>query len=532
MALVATNRRLINGLSAVILVVLAAGLIISLFLKEQWLWLDEVISYVFLSDASLAHVNRAVVGGLDVNPPLFMDVYWLIGHAISLKPLFLRSVSIGFFALTVVLFFRYTTRLLGRPVANFVVVTLFVCLTYLNYTLSTQVRGYPLFLLLSWLFFVNSHHLAAAPGRPRRLAGHLLLGTALAFTHNFGLLYVAVMGAFFVFLAVWSGRWEYLRVVGVQAAAGVIWLVGWFPKFQVQSLAGKPHSWIVLPTFGSFFRTVGELLPTLSAHVESSRYFQFLPFLRVVALAGLIAYLGVPRLRWGYAALVQDQAALFFVQASFVAVGATVLALVASFTVTSVFISRYLWFNHLLFAFMAVYAYHHFFQAGEVPARRFLVAAYAAGLLPFIAYQNRKVVLFPSRILAYLPALNPRYPLFLESADYFLPIWFQHLYPHPYFLLDWPAALRSPVLSATGDYHNMVTLQAQYHTPQVVTLARFNGANFPRFYVVDERSHYQIEEFIAAGRVRVVRVLPTDIEGHRILECTFTDAAPAALGAR
>ena len=129
----AAARQLTNILSTVILVVLAAGLIMSLFLKERWLWMDEVSSYVLLSDASLAHANRAVVSGLEANPPLTMNVYWLLGHGISLSPMFLRSVSVGFFALTVALFFRYTTRLLGRPVANFVVITLFICFTYLKY---------------------------------------------------------------------------------------------------------------------------------------------------------------------------------------------------------------------------------------------------------------------------------------------------------------------------------------------------------------------------------------------------------------
>lgn len=516
-----TTRWLTSKLSFTIMVVLTGGLVLSLFLKARWLWMDEVISYVLLTDPSLAHTNQSVVSGLDANPPLSMDVYWLLGHSISLSPMFLRSVSAVFFATTVTLFYRYVTQMLGRPAVNFVVITLFVCFTYLNLSLATQVRSYALFALLHLLFFLNSHRLALDPTRRGRLLAELVLGTAVVYTHNFGLLYVATMAAFFAGLAWWSGRRAYWAVLGTLAGVGVLWFVGWFANFRVQSLAGKPHSWIPLPTVGSFFRTVGELLPSLSAHLEASRYLQFLPALRVFSIVGLLFYLGVPRLRQGYAALIKDPAGLFLVQAGFVAVGTTVLALMASFTVVSVFLNRYLWPNHLLFAYVAVYAYHYYFRAGQVPARRFLLPAYAALLLPFIAYQNRKVVIFPSGILAYLPALDPRYPVFFESADYFLPIWYQHLHPNARFLLDWPVALRSPALNSTVDYNILASLRDKYHVPQVVPLAQFDAARFPRFYVVDEHARYLIEPFLQSGQVRVLRTIPTAIVGHQILECTF-----------
>ncbi|MFD1871849.1 hypothetical protein [Hymenobacter bucti] len=529
--IIPSTRWQTTRLSVAILIILAAGLIVSLFFKERWLWMDEVSSYVLLSDASLAHANKAVVSGLEANPPLTMNAYWLLGHGISMSPLFLRSCSVVFFALTVALFYRYITGLLGRPVANFVVLTGFVCLTYLNFTLATQVRSYALFSLLHMLFFLNSHRLTTAPTRLGVLLLEVALGTAVVYAHNFGLLYVATMAAFFFGLLLWSRRWEYLRVLGALAAVAGIWFGGWFTNFRLQSQIGKPHSWIPLPTLQSFFHTVGDLLPTVSASLEARPYLQFLPVLRVAAVVGLILYLGVPRLRQGYADLVKDPAALFFLQASFVALGTTVLTLVASFTVASVFLNRYMWPNHLLFAAVVIYAYHYFFRAGTVPGRGLWLPAYAVLLLPFIFYQNRKTVIFPSVILPPLAGLNPQYPLFFESADYFLPVWYQHLRPNTYFLLDWPAALKSPTLSSTIDYGIIVSLRNIYHVPQVVRLNEFNTQRFPRFYVMDQRSHYQIEEFLETGQVRVVRTIPTSIAGHRILECTFTGvAAPVARG--
>lgn len=53
--------------------------------------MDEVLSYVLISDSSLSHVNDAMVSDMDANPPLFFNFYWLIGHTVSLNPLFLPT---------------------------------------------------------------------------------------------------------------------------------------------------------------------------------------------------------------------------------------------------------------------------------------------------------------------------------------------------------------------------------------------------------------------------------------------------------
>ncbi|RYF47584.1 MAG: hypothetical protein EOO39_48165 [Cytophagaceae bacterium] len=52
-----------------------------------------------------------------------------------------------------------------------------------------------------------------------------------------------------------------------------------------------------------------------------------------------------------------------------------------------------------------------------------------------------------------------------------------------------------------------------------MTKQDFNPANVPHFYVVDESSIYQIEDFIKKGRVKIIRQLPIALAGHRILEC-------------
>lgn len=267
---------------------------------------------------------------------------------------------------------------------------------------------------------------------------------------------------------------------------------------------------------------MGELLPTFSAHLEATRYGQLLPGLRVAAMLALLLGLSLPTLRRGYAALVREPAALLLVQAAFVALGSLGVALMASFAITSVFLSRYLWPVHLLFAVGILCAVRRWVPVGwRVPGERWALLAYGLAIPFFVAHQNRKTVHFPSGILPYLSVLNPRYPVFYESANCFMPIWYQHLWPGARFLLDWPAALRAKSLGATGFCHILASLRASYHVPEIVTMPEFNAQNYPRFYVVDEGEIRQMDDFIASGQLRVVRILPTVLPGHQLLECEF-----------
>ena len=516
-------------LSLTLVLVLSVSLIASLFFKEQWLWMDEVLSYMLISDPSVAHLNNAVVSGMDANPPLFANVYWFIGHTISLNPQFLRAVSVVIFAITIALFYRYTTTLIGTPVTNFVLITAIVSLTYLNLSLSTQIRAYSLFLLIGLGYFVVLQQLIDTPDHVKLLFGQSLLGILLVFTHNFGLFYVAASGAFFAALWVLSKQRQYLFVLAAHGLIAVVWLLVWYPDFVIQTDAGKPHSWIPLPTVLSFFNTVGELAPTPSLTLEHRPLFSFLPILRFALVVGLFAYIALPRLRNGFQAIKQDKAFMFYLLAGWIYVVTIGIALVVSLVHTSVFISRYLWPSHLLLIYQLVYAWYVFAGRWRVhlgkstPALKLmLLPVYALLMAGFLFYQNRKVVIFPSGVLSYLPQLDKRYPVFVETADYFLPIWFHHQTPNVRYLLDWQTAAKvDNILTATVEHKILKSVRENYHVSSILTAQQFNRATVPHFYVIDESSHYQIEYFIQTGRVRVIRQLPIGIAGHRILECAF-----------
>lgn len=488
--------------------------------------MDEVLSYLLVSDPSIVHMNDAVVSGMDANPPLFANVYWLIGHAISLDPQFLRAVSVVFFALTCALFYRYMTTLIGTAVTNFVLTTLIISFTYLNLTLATQIRTYSLFLLIGFGYFVLLQRLISTPNQLRLLVSFCLLGLLLLFTHSFGLFYATASGTFFTILFIWSKDRRYLLVLGAHALVLGIWLIGWYPSFAIQSEAGKPHSWIPLPTFSSFFTIVGELVPTVSASLERRSLFQWLPVVRFLLVVGLWVYIVLPRLRsTRFQLLIRDQAFMFYLMAGFVYLTTIGITVVISLVFRSVFISRYLWPSHLLLIYQLVYAFYFFrsrwsFRLWERALSVRLLPVYMGLVAMFIFYQNRKVIIFPSGVLSYLPQLDKQYPVFVETADYFLPIWFHDKTTKIRYLLDWDTAARdSNLLSATVEHNILKSVREKYQVNDIMTKQDFNLATVPHFYVVDESSIYQIEDYIKTGKVQVIRELPIDIAGHRLLEC-------------
>ncbi|MBO0953049.1 hypothetical protein [Fibrella forsythiae] len=525
----AVRNRLIL-LSLVMLVGITATLVASLYFKAPWLWMDEVLSNILLTDPSLGHMNHAIVSNIDANPPLFFNLYWLLGHTISLNPYFLRAVSILLFALSLTLLYRYTTRLIARPVTNFVLLTLLSSLTYLNYTLSTQMRAYSLYLLLSCVYFLVNHQLIRRPAHWSLLGLHLVVGLALVMTHNFGAFYVGASFSFFGLLLLWSKRRAYSLVLGSHLLTGGGWLVLWFANFQIQSQAARPHTWIPLPTFLSFFHTLGELLPNLSAHLEKLPGLDFLAVLRIGLVVGLFVTIALPRIKEGFAAMVTDEAFSFYLLTGYLALAVAGATLIISFGYLSVFLSRYQWPTTLLVSFQLIYAYHYY--AGPVsgsPTRSLpgwlglsrWLPLYVIGVLGFMFYQNRKLVLFPSGIVRYLPANQAGEPIFFESADYFLPL-HHHRVGNAHFLLSWETALSARnIPNATVDYKIIQSVREQYGVGEIVPVQAFTKDRFSHFYVVDEASRYQIEAFIASGRVKVLRRWALPIAGHQLLECSF-----------
>lgn len=503
---------------------MATSISVGLYFREHWLWMDEVLSYVLISDSSLAHLNDALKGGMDANPPLFYILYWSIGHYISLNPLFLRLLSVLLFSGTIAGFFWYTTRLIGNAALNFVLISIMVYMTYQNFVHATAIRSYALLLPISCGYFITLHRLVSNPASTRLLLWHTVWGLLMAFCHNYGLFYLAAAGAFVLGLLLWSKQGDYGLVLATFFLIGLVWLVLWYPSFAIQSQAGQPHSWIPLPTVQSFLSNFGDLIPGVPISLRWLPPSVWLDVLRVVLVVGLYGYIAVKGLKAGFASMIQDKAFQFFLLSGFVYLAVIAISLAISLVYTSVFISRYMWPSQLLIMYQLVYAWYYF--VGQKRPSLWLtrlLPVYALLLGGVIFYKVWKMQSsFKDEVLTYLPGQNAQYPIFVERADYFLPMWYHKSIPNVSFLLNWKIASRpGNVLHSTTDYKILRSLKEKYNLPGLVSADTFDAAHFPRFYVVDEVAIYQIEDYIKRGQVKVVRELPIDMPGHRLLECVF-----------
>lgn len=521
--------------SVAVFLLFAGSFITALFFKENLLWMDEILSYLVISDSSLTHLNDAVVSGFEQTPPLFVNLFWVIGHAFSLNVVFLKAVSICFFAGTLAWFYHYITRYVGLPLINFLIVTALAAFTYLNVTLATQIRSYVVLFFMGFVYFTVMHRLTRQPTSARLLVVHTVVGLALALTHNFGLFYLAASGAFFGLLWLWSKDRRYWYVLGTFGLIALVWLLAWYPKFAIQVKAGEPHSWIPLPTFESFFRIAGELAPTVSTKIESvGAPVPLLAMLRFVALLALFAYVAVPNIKRGFKAAIADPAFMLYLLAGFMYLTTVLIALVVSLVHTSVFISRYLWPNHLLVIYQLVYAFYSLtdsrfsVQSFRPTLARFgwVLPVYVLGLAGLLFYQSRKLNLAPTAVMAYVDQLDRKYPVFLESSVNFLPTWFYRTDRPIHFLLDHESAFAPHNdLGATVGYHTLEAIRDKYGVKAILEANQFNARRVPRFFIVDERWNYQIERFIQNKAVRVIRSVPTTMEGIQILECVFDGPA-------
>ena len=511
----------------------AGSLITALFFKQNKLWMDEILSYTFITDPSTTHLNKALISGIEQTPPIFFNLYWLIAHVVNPDVVLLKSVSIILFAVTLALFYRYVARLIGKPVLTFLLVAGLAAFTYLNIVLANQIRVYALFLLVTFLYFTVLHRLIQQPTRRSLLAAHIGTGLLLLLTHNFGLFYMAAGGAFFGLLWLWTADRRYAYVLGTFGIIGAVWLLTWYPYFTMQAKTGALHSWIPLPTWRTFFRIVGDLAPTVSNQVEElTGTLPLLAILRFVGLLTLFGYVALPRLRRGAEATIADPAFTFYLLSGFFYIVPILITLAVTFLSTSLFISRYLWPSHLLVIYQLIYAgysllyTHDRLSRWERPGKRlplgWLAGIYVLGLAGFLFYQSRKLALTPTAVMAYVDQLDKKSPVFLESSINFLPVWYYNRDRPIYFLLDQESAFdpRNDPGASVG-FYTLSGLKNNYEFKSVLLASQFTAARFPHFFVVDERWNYQIERFIQNKSVRVIRRTPTTLDGFTILECVF-----------
>jgi mannosyltransferase len=218
---------------------LAGLLLVSLLLRDTALharyWIDEGLSVGIAS-----HPLTAIPSVLreDGSPPLY---YMLLGLWTSLVgdgEARTHALSLGFALLTVPVGFFAGCKLFDERTGWFVAV-LAALNPFLNYY-SQETRMYALVVLLS-LLVITTFALAYVHGRRRWLAGFVLSGTALLYTHNWGLFTLA--GTAVALLPLLRSKAVSWRDVLIGYGTIAVLYLPWLPTFLFQAHhTGAPWS--------------------------------------------------------------------------------------------------------------------------------------------------------------------------------------------------------------------------------------------------------------------------------------------------
>ena len=226
----------------------------SFTLLTRQFWLDEIITFTLVSDRSVVHSLRAIIGGLDTNPP----AYHLLLRAFTKLVGRANEASLRWFALlsivTALTGLYVNLRQVYRP--EVVLTTLLALLAHpLVLSQAFEARMYAPWLAATvWFafFLTQSGQSPSEPFLQILLAGTALLTSGL---HTLGPLAVVLIVTAQSIFAPWSPSWITLAL----ASSGLVAFVLWLPCLKRQNDA-NPVTWISRATAQSVARLFSSLL--------------------------------------------------------------------------------------------------------------------------------------------------------------------------------------------------------------------------------------------------------------------------------
>ncbi|MGC2404430.1 MAG: hypothetical protein WA510_31860 [Acidobacteriaceae bacterium] len=228
--------------------------------------MDEIFTWKEVTDPSLWHLFSAIQHGADGGQPLFYATAWFWATLFGASVLSLRLYSClcvcGAFLVT----WLCIRRVYGLWATAFGVLTIWGA-SGLLLDQNAEGRFYGLF-MLSVAIAVAVYQQLAAPGKATRrlLVLNLIAQAALVLTHILGLIYSGLILAALMLFDAMDHRFR-IKVY-LSHAAGCLALLFWIPAIRASMAAGKPHSWIPIPTLKSLY--------------DSYLFWAYLPWLSLV----------------------------------------------------------------------------------------------------------------------------------------------------------------------------------------------------------------------------------------------------------
>lgn len=226
------------------------------------LWMDEVHSWLLITDADVGHAMSALADGADYNPP----TYYLVARTLAVfgpvTEYRVRLLSLFFTATTALAVYLILSR--RFTAAASLGATLLAASHQLCVLQSTETRFYALWAcLLMWFCWLLTKAVDGRLGRTIQYIGLMLIAIATCTTHYFGIISVGLV------TAAWTISHQRMKGRSACMFAGGLLLCCvaavscCLPMLSGQKAALTCATWVNPPTLTSSFDYAVQFLPML-----------------------------------------------------------------------------------------------------------------------------------------------------------------------------------------------------------------------------------------------------------------------------
>ena len=251
------------GQAVVIAVVLSVVFVISYALFGQTLllrplWMDEVHSWLLISDPDPLHALRSLMQGADYNPPVYYGMAKVFTWVLPLNEHNLRAMSTLMVLSTAIGLALVFDRHMRMPAS--IGCALLICSQELIILQSTEVRFYALWLaLLTWFCFgltTGKRSLKAVQYTVLSVFAALIAGT-----HYFGVITIGLVCTAFV--AARKFDKDAMIRAGIPFAAAVITVACCLPLLSGQKAALTCDTWVTAANLERTIAYVQQFFPNM-----------------------------------------------------------------------------------------------------------------------------------------------------------------------------------------------------------------------------------------------------------------------------
>jgi hypothetical protein len=461
-------------------------------------WMDELFTWKEVSDPSLWHLYYAIQHGADGGMPLFYTTAWLWAKVFGTGVLTLRLYSCTTMCGALLVTWLTIRRFYSMWATAFGVLA-FWGTSGLLLNQNVEARFYGLFVLTVALAVDVYARLVTQPAaKPQLLVLSFLSQAALVLTHVLGIIYGGLI--LLALIVSDAARRRFRPQVYFSHAAGWLALLVWVPAIRASMAAGKPHSWIMMPTFKTLiasylFEDFEQWLGLLQRHSHEATFQMVRHATEWIILIPLtlIFLLGLRRLVASRGRTDSAPRSAFLL-AGYLLLTTPVVLFVISHLLSPVFVSRYLLPCGVGVAIILA-DFADELGAGRQGSSRmvwgsivlFLVICPVATVLALPPLDTRQEYLDVQRLDHVVP---PNIAVVAGWQEDFSKVMrFSHdPQSRYYFLLDWPSAVEGP-RGFVLDYHLMKAYRDNGYYSKNIQDSQGFFCSHPDFLVLDVEQH-------------------------------------------